>query len=204
LATSALFDVPRGRYRRRNIFTLAIRPGRRHSDLDTLGTLDDCQRLFENLHALCGRDTRLIVAYFPIFWYPALKLAELLGLRMKQPPQNVLAPADVQALAAVVDFELVKSEMRLLLPARMLGLGRRTDYVRLRSGRSYFGDFDPIGDFDLIFGASKLSLKVVEVPIRPIEPMARPNSRVFAMVLCCFAWASLHSCASRSCETWMR
>lgn len=43
---------------------------------------------------------------------------------------------------------------------------RRTDYLRLRSGWSYFGDFDPFGDFDLIFGASKLSLKVVEVPIR--------------------------------------
>ena len=32
--------------------------------------------------------------------------------------------------------------------------------------RSYFGDFDPFGDFDLIFGATKLNLKVVEVPIR--------------------------------------
>ena len=43
---------------------------------------------------------------------------------------------------------------------------RRTDYVRLKAGRSYFGDFDPFGDFDLIFGASKLNLKVVEIPIR--------------------------------------
>jgi glycosyltransferase involved in cell wall biosynthesis len=42
---------------------------------------------------------------------------------------------------------------------------RRSDYVRLKEGRSYFGDFDPFGDFDLIFGASKLSLKVVEIPI---------------------------------------
>src|SRR5262249_59026390 len=43
---------------------------------------------------------------------------------MRQPPQNVLAAADVQALAAVVDFELVKSEMRLLMPMPMLGVGR--------------------------------------------------------------------------------
>jgi hypothetical protein len=43
---------------------------------------------------------------------------------------------------------------------------RRSDYERLKAGRSYFGDFDPFGDFDLIFGASKLSLKIVEVPIR--------------------------------------
>jgi len=43
---------------------------------------------------------------------------------------------------------------------------RRTDYQRLKAGRSYFGDFDPFGDFDLIFGAAKLNLKVVEIPIR--------------------------------------
>jgi glycosyltransferase involved in cell wall biosynthesis len=43
---------------------------------------------------------------------------------------------------------------------------RRTDYERLKRGRAYFGDFDPFGDFDIIFGASKLNLKTVEVPIR--------------------------------------
>ena len=32
--------------------------------------------------------------------------------------------------------------------------------------RDYFGDFDPFGDFDLIFGASKMNLKTAEVPIR--------------------------------------
>jgi len=43
---------------------------------------------------------------------------------------------------------------------------RREHYIRIAAGRKYFGDFDPFGDFDLIFGASKLSLKIVEVPIR--------------------------------------
>ena len=43
---------------------------------------------------------------------------------------------------------------------------RRSDYERLKAGRSYFGDFDPFGDFDLIFGAAKLNLRFVEVPIR--------------------------------------
>ncbi len=39
-------------------------------------------------------------------------------------------------------------------------------YRRIAEGRAYFGEFDPFGDFDLIFGASKLSLKIIEVPIR--------------------------------------
>ncbi len=42
---------------------------------------------------------------------------------------------------------------------------RRQDYVRLKEDRAYFGDFDPFGDFQLIFGASKLGLRIVEIPI---------------------------------------
>jgi hypothetical protein len=42
----------------------------------------------------------------------------------------------------------------------------REDYARLAANRSYFGDFDPFGDFDLMFGAAKLNLKMCEVPIR--------------------------------------
>jgi SAM-dependent methyltransferase len=42
----------------------------------------------------------------------------------------------------------------------------RKDYQRLVENRKYFGEFDPFGDFDLLFGAHKLNLKMVEVPIR--------------------------------------
>jgi hypothetical protein len=34
------------------------------------------------------------------------------------------------------------------------------------ANRVYFGDFDPFGDFDLIFGAVKLNLKIADLPIR--------------------------------------
>jgi SAM-dependent methyltransferase len=42
-------------------------------------------------------------------------------------------------------------------------------YLDIARNRAYFGDFDPFGDFDLIFGASKLNLKVIEIPIRYAE-----------------------------------
>ncbi len=42
----------------------------------------------------------------------------------------------------------------------------KSDYNQIAANRSYFGDFDPFGDFDLIFGAVKLNLKVIELPIR--------------------------------------
>lgn len=42
----------------------------------------------------------------------------------------------------------------------------RHHYIQLAAGRAYFGEIDPFGDFDLIFGAAKLNLKIVEVPVR--------------------------------------
>jgi SAM-dependent methyltransferase len=41
----------------------------------------------------------------------------------------------------------------------------RSAYGRLAANRSYFGEFDPFGDFDLIFGAAKLQLKIMEIPV---------------------------------------
>jgi glycosyltransferase involved in cell wall biosynthesis len=57
----------------------------------------------------------------------------------------------------------------------------KKDYTVLKKNRSYFGDFDPFGDFDLLFGASKMDLKIVEVPIRYKErKYGETNIRRFA------------------------
>jgi len=42
----------------------------------------------------------------------------------------------------------------------------RADYEKIAQNRAFFGDFDPFGDFDLIFGATKQNLKLVDMPIR--------------------------------------
>jgi len=42
----------------------------------------------------------------------------------------------------------------------------RNDYEVIKANRHYFGDFDPFGDFDLLFGAAKLNLKITEVIVR--------------------------------------
>lgn len=42
----------------------------------------------------------------------------------------------------------------------------REDYKKIIANRHYFGDFDPFGDFDLLFGAAKLNLKITEVIVR--------------------------------------
>lgn len=41
----------------------------------------------------------------------------------------------------------------------------RADCQSIAASRGYFGDFDPFGDFDLLFGAAKLNLKIIDLPI---------------------------------------
>ena len=42
----------------------------------------------------------------------------------------------------------------------------RCDYLDIEANRAYFGEFDPFGDFDLLFGASRLHMRIVDLPIR--------------------------------------
>jgi len=42
----------------------------------------------------------------------------------------------------------------------------KEDYDRIAANRSYFGEFDPFGDFDLLFNAAKLGYKIIDMPIR--------------------------------------
>lgn len=74
----------------------------------------------------------------------------------------------------------------------------KSDYEKLIKNRNYFGDFDPFGDFDLLFGAHKLNLKIVEVPIRYRErTYGETNISRFK-----HGWILLKMCffASRKCK----
>ena len=69
----------------------------------------------------------------------------------------------------------------------------REDYYKLVKNRKFFGDFDPFGDFDLIFGAHKLNLKIIEIPIRYRERtygstnISRFKHGVILLRMCFFA-----------------
>jgi SAM-dependent methyltransferase len=107
--------------------------------LDTIGSLDDCQKFLEQLHPLCSRQTRIVIGYFSHLWQPVLRLAERLGQRLPMPEQNVLAPTDVANLAALADFELVKGEQRVLMPVRLFGLGRLVNrFISVLPGFRFF------------------------------------------------------------------
>jgi SAM-dependent methyltransferase len=92
--------------------------------VDTLGMLNDCQAMLENLHELCTRETRIIISYYSHLWSPTLRVAEAIGLKMPQPPDNVFSPADIRSLVQLADFDPIKSDLRLLFPLSFFGLGR--------------------------------------------------------------------------------
>jgi SAM-dependent methyltransferase len=73
----------------------------------------------------------------------------------------------------------------------------RAHYRRIAADRAYFGNFDPFGDFDLIFGAAKQNLKVVEIPIRYAArtygetQISRFRDGILLMRMVAFAWRKL-------------
>jgi SAM-dependent methyltransferase len=90
---------------------------------DTIGMFEDIDGTLRRVHHLCSPSTRIVIAYYSHLWEPVLKLAELAGLRSKQPKVNYIATADFLNLMDLADFEVINQEQRQLIPLRWLGLG---------------------------------------------------------------------------------
>jgi len=90
---------------------------------DTIGYLDDCEKVFSSLHSLCTPETRLIISYYSWFWEPALKLSEKIGLKMPITEMNWLSTEDTMSFLHLSNFESVKREWRQLVPLKLFGLG---------------------------------------------------------------------------------
>jgi ubiquinone/menaquinone biosynthesis C-methylase UbiE len=83
---------------------------------NTIGYLEDIQRVFEELKKVSHPHTKVVVTYYNFLWQPLLNIAELLGMRMKQPQQNWLSRADINNLFYHAGFDTFKGGERLLLP----------------------------------------------------------------------------------------
>ena len=45
----------------------------------------------------------------------------------------------------------------------------KVNYETIARNRAWFGEIDPFGDFDLLFGAARYNLKIVDLPVRYAE-----------------------------------
>ncbi|MGE0456193.1 MAG: glycosyltransferase [Vicinamibacteria bacterium] len=79
--------------------------------------LEDVQRVFETLQGVCHARTRLHVWSYSRLWQPALALLERLGLKNDTPPESWLPPEEVEHMLHLADFERVRRERAVLLPA---------------------------------------------------------------------------------------
>jgi len=83
---------------------------------DLVGYLGDIQICLERLHRYCTPQTRIVVSYHNFLWQPLLKLGERLRFKMPTPEQSWLSLDDLRGLLALADFQVVKTDRRLLFP----------------------------------------------------------------------------------------
>ena len=87
---------------------------------DTVGYLDDIERVFRAIRQISAPHTRLVVSYYSHLWEPVLALAEAVGQRCRNPTWS---STDITNLLYIAGFEVVRTEWRQLIPKRLLGLG---------------------------------------------------------------------------------
>jgi SAM-dependent methyltransferase len=81
-----------------------------------VGYLDDVQSVLENLQKVCLPSSRIIIDYYNYLWEPALRLASLVGLRIKSSLQNWLSLNDLQNLLHISGFDVVRKSRKLIFP----------------------------------------------------------------------------------------
>ncbi len=83
---------------------------------NTIGYLEDIQKVFSELKKISHSNTRVIITYYNFLWQPILSLGEFFGFRMRQPKQNWLSRADIKNLLYLADFDTYKEGERLVIP----------------------------------------------------------------------------------------
>ena len=90
---------------------------------DTIGYVEDVQGVFSKMKPFTNVETRIIVSYYSQLWRPLIRLAELVRMKMPQPPQSWLSPDAIEHLLELSGYEIVRRDWRLLSPRKLLGLG---------------------------------------------------------------------------------
>ncbi|MDR1339920.1 MAG: class I SAM-dependent methyltransferase [Prevotellaceae bacterium] len=83
---------------------------------DTLGSLWDAQAAMRNVRRLCHAQTRIVISQYSFLWEPAIKILECLGLKQKLPNANWFSNKDVVNLLELEDFQVIKTERKILFP----------------------------------------------------------------------------------------
>ena len=91
---------------------------------DTPNFAADLQVVFERIHSVTHPRTRLLLNFYSNLWRPVLAIAKQLGLQHSHPALNWLTLPDVTNLLHLADWEVLRSEARILMPIPLIGLDR--------------------------------------------------------------------------------
>ncbi len=81
--------------------------------------LTDVQATLEALQPLCHPRTRVVLYSYSRLWQPILRLAEIAGLKYRQPPEAWLPPEEIRNMLALADFETVRTDSQIVMPAHV-------------------------------------------------------------------------------------
>jgi len=106
--------------------------------------LADVQAAFEALHEVSHSRTRVLVYSYSRLWQPVLRLAEILGMRNRQPAESWLPPEEIKGLLSLADFEVVRADAHVVCPVRIPLLA---DILN-----RFVGRLPGLSAFSLVFG----------------------------------------------------
>jgi SAM-dependent methyltransferase len=106
--------------------------------------LTDVQAAFEALHSVSHSRTRVLVYSYSRLWQPWLRLAEVVGMKYRQPPESWLPPEEIKVMLSLADFEVVRDDAHLVCPG----------YVPLLAdlANRYVGRLPLLDELSLVFG----------------------------------------------------
>jgi len=124
--------------------------------------LTDVQATLEALHAVSHSRTRVLVYSYSRLWQPWLRLAELVGMKFRQPPESWLPPEEIKAMLSLADFEVVRDDAHLVCPFSV-------PLVANLANR-YVGRLPLLDQFSLVFGIIARPSPARWAASRPAKP----------------------------------
>jgi SAM-dependent methyltransferase len=132
--------------------------------------LTDVQATIERLHAVSHARTRVLIYSYSRLWQPLLRLAEIFGLKYRQPPESWLPPEEIKSMLSLADFEVVRDDAHLVFP---VGAPLVADLLN-----RYLGRLPLLDAFSLMFG-------IVARPAPARAAASRPERPTVSVVIPC-------------------
>jgi SAM-dependent methyltransferase len=132
--------------------------------------LTDVQAALEALHAVSHARTRVLIYSYSRLWQPFLRLAELLGMKHRQPPEAWLPPEEIETMISLADFEVVRRDAHVVCPVRVLLLADLAN--------RYLGRLPLLDELSLVFG-------IIARPTPSRSAATRPSRPTVSVVIPC-------------------